>query len=184
MSTQVLTDPTLLPEVNEAVAEAARTGLSDTPKWLPAWLFYDAQGSRLFERITVLPEYYLTRTERAIFAGYADGIVEPAIETYKRVTGDTSPRKLRLLELGAGTATKTGILLDAAVRRQGQTEYLPVDVSEGAMEEACNSIANTLQGVKVVPQVANYVTDTLHIPVHDGPTMALYIGSSIGNFSL
>jgi dimethylhistidine N-methyltransferase len=91
--------------------------------------------------------------------------------------------KLRLLELGAGSAAKTGVLLDAAVRRQGMTEYLPIDVSETAMADACASIARALGDIVVRPQVANYVTDTLSIPQHDGPTLALYIGSSIGNFN-
>jgi dimethylhistidine N-methyltransferase len=168
--------------VKDAVAQAVQDGLSSVPKWLPAWLFYDAQGSRLFERITHLPEYYLTRTERAIFTGYADGIIAAALASYTQ-TREGRSGKLRLLELGAGSATKTGILLAAAVRVQGQTEYLPVDVSETAMDEACTSIARVLSGVVVRPQVANYVTDTLSIPPHDGPTLALYIGSSIGNFS-
>jgi L-histidine Nalpha-methyltransferase len=161
------------------VAAAVREGLTDTPKWLPAWLFYDADGSALFERITVLPEYYLTRTERAIFTGYANAIINAAIQLHPQ--GDAEP--LRMLELGAGTASKTGVLLDAAVRRQGATDYLPIDVSASAIDEACGSIARTLSGVRVVPQVANYVTDALAIPAHDGPTLALYIGSSIGNFS-
>lgn len=179
-SPELLTPPLANP-VQDAVATAVREGLSCTPKWLPAWLFYDAEGSRLFERITTLPEYYPTRTERAIFAGYADGIIDTAIRTWQQTHPGRSGR-LRILELGAGTATKTGILLDAAVRRQGQTEYLPVDVSESAMAEACASMERVQSGVIVSPQVANYVTDALEIPQHDGPTMALYIGSSIGNF--
>ena len=166
-----------------AVAAAVRLGLSASPKWLPAWLFYDAEGSRLFERITVLPEYYLTRTERAIFTGYADGMIDAAFGVYASATGDGAGKKLRLLELGAGSASKTGILLSAAVRSQGATQYLPVDVSETAMEFACSGIARALSGVQVLPQVANYVTDELTISPHDGPTIALYIGSSIGNFA-
>ncbi len=161
------------------VAAAVREGLTDTPKWLPAWLFYDAAGSALFERITVLPEYYLTRTERSIFTEYADCLIAAAVKLH----ADGDAAKLRMLELGAGTASKTGVLLDAAVRRQGATDYLPIDVSETAIDEACGSIARTLQGGRVVPQVANYVTDELSIPEHEGPTLALYIGSSIGNFS-
>jgi L-histidine N-alpha-methyltransferase len=166
-----------------AVADAAREGLTASPKWLPAWLFYDAEGSRLFERITVLPEYYLTRTERAIFTGYADGMIDAALAAYATATGNGEGKQLRLLELGAGSASKTGILLAAAVRRQGTTQYLPVDVSETAMEFACSAIERALTGVQVLPQVANYVTDELSIPPHDGPTLALYIGSSIGNFA-
>ncbi len=179
---------TVSSDVDSAVAAAVSTGLSAKRKWLPAWLFYDAQGSRLFERITQLPEYYLTRTERAIFTGYADGIIAAALAAYQRAMDDGNVQpdgsgKLRVLELGAGTATKTGILLSAAVRAQGGTDYLPIDVSAAAMDEACSGIGKTLSSVTVHPQVANYVTDTLSIPAHNGPTLALYIGSSIGNFS-
>jgi L-histidine N-alpha-methyltransferase len=183
MSTQTsaaVLDPVVVSksiEENPVVA-AVREGLTDTPKWLPAWRFYDAEGSELFERITVLPEYYLTRTERAIFTGYAHAVIDAAIGLHPQ---GNAP--LRMLELGAGTASKTGVLLDAVVRRQGATDYLPIDVSASAIDEACGSIARTLSGVRVVPQVANYVTDALEIPAHDGPTLALYIGSSIGNFS-
>lgn len=177
MSTQTLTPPHLSapPHVDNALADAVREGLGTEQKWLPAWLFYDNEGSRLFECITELPEYYLTRTERAIFAEHADEILTAACRL------GSGP--LRILELGAGSASKTGILLAAACRMQGAVEYLPIDVSEGAMAEACEGIERTLPGVTVCPQVANYVTDALTIPPHDGPTLALYIGSSIGNFS-
>ena len=174
--------------IDPAVAAAVRSGLGAQKKSLPAWLFYDAEGSRLFERITLLPEYYLTRTERAIFASEAENIIAAAFQTWHRATGDghVTPQgagKLRLLELGAGTATKTGILLAAAVRVQGETEYLPVDVSASAIAEACDSLAESVPQVNIQPQIANYVTDSLAVPPHDGPTLALYIGSSIGNFA-
>ena len=165
------------------VAAAVAEGLRASPKWLPAWLFYDAEGSRLFERITVLPEYYPTRTERLVFNSHADAIIDTAFAAYQQATGTLSGRSLRMLELGAGSASKTGILLAAAARRQGHTEYLPIDVSATAIEEACSSIQQTLKDVAIRPQIANYVTDALDIPPHDGPTLALYIGSSIGNFS-
>ncbi len=195
MAAQPTADLNFIPEVAAPsvplgpVAEAARQGLTASPKYLPAWLFYDANGSRLFERITELPEYYLTRTERAIFAGYADGIFAAASAAYQQATEGTvsssaeMPGKLRVVELGAGTATKTGILLAAAVRAQGETEYLPIDVSPEALQEACATLERTLNSVAVRPQVANYVTDTLNLRPHTGPTLALYIGSSIGNFS-
>lgn len=186
MTTQA--DTTLVPEsiqqqVQDPVAAAVQEGLLSTPKWLPAWLFYDAMGSSLFEQITVLPEYYLTRTERTIFTDHAADIVGAAVDNYVRATGETARKKLRLLELGAGSASKTGILLAAAVQRQGVTEYLPVDVSEAAMDEARESIGRVLSDVVIHPQIANYVTDVLLVPPHDGPTLALYIGSSVGNFA-
>lgn len=168
-------------EFTDPIAGAVQRGLRDTPKWLPAWLFYDAAGSRLFEQITELPEYYPTRTERAIFAANADAIIDVAVRTYKQV--HRTDGTLRLLELGAGTASKTGILLAAAIRRQGMTRYLPIDVSDAALDEARSSLSRLFGQVDIRPQIANYVTDVLDVPPHSGPTLALYIGSSIGNFA-
>ena len=159
----------------EAVAAEARAGLTSRPRTLSPWLFYDKAGSRLFEQITMLPEYYLTRTERSIFAAHADEII-------KQAGGDG--QTLTLIELGAGTATKTGILLTAAVRKQGSVVYQPVDVSETALAEASENIRANIPGVIVRVQVADYTREGL--PLNRLPntrTLALYIGSSIGNFS-
>src|SRR5271165_6380299 len=109
---------------NEATALAAREGLSAIPRWLPAKLFYDEIGSALFEEITELPEYYLTRTERAIFEDYAAEILEAA-----------GPG-LTLLELGAGTASKTRILIEELLQRQTRALFYPIDVSPAALSEA------------------------------------------------
>jgi L-histidine N-alpha-methyltransferase len=182
-------------DLNDAVAEAAYAGLTATAKWLTPWLFYDERGSELFERITELPEYYLTRTERALFVAHADEIIAAA----------SGGERLTLAELGAGTATKTGILLRAAVARQGSVLYQPVDVSPSALEEAAR-LERDLPGVTVRPSVANYITSqiVLERPMQSSPPvnpnasavavphgpkarperiLALYIGSSIGNFS-
>src|SRR3984957_16254782 len=97
------------------VAQEARAGLTATPKTLSPWLFYDEAGSDLFEQITELPEYYLTRTERGIFAAHAEEILREAASP----EGPHPSGKLTLIELGAGTATKTGLLLAEAVRQQG-----------------------------------------------------------------
>ena len=156
----------------DAVAHAALTGLSAHPKTLPPWLFYDEVGSPLFEQITELPEYYLTRTERAILAAHADEILEAL------------GAEATFVEFGAGTATKTGLLLEAATRRQANVLYQPIDVSASALDEACEHLAAGIAGLTVRPQVANYVTDPIHI-AHEPhrKVLALYIGSSIGNFS-
>ncbi|QNI38453.1 L-histidine N(alpha)-methyltransferase [Edaphobacter albus] len=164
----------------DAVAAEARSGLLSAPKTLSPWLFYDENGSRLFEQITELPEYYLTRTERGIFHAYADEMIALASEP----TGSDPAPILTLIELGAGTATKTGILLRAAVRRQKTVVYQPVDVSETALAEATENIRGQIPGVTVRCQVADYTTQPL--PLNRLPntrTLALYIGSSIGNFS-
>jgi dimethylhistidine N-methyltransferase len=146
-------------------------GLTATPKTLSPWLFYDEAGSRLFEAITQLPEYYLTRTERSIFAKYADEILECA--------GD---RALTMIELGSGTAAKTGLLLKAAARRQSAVDYVPIDVSESALAEAKTRLEAEVPGVRVAPRVGDYTEGIAEIPAAGQGRMVLYIGSSIGNF--
>ena len=154
------------------VSAAARTGLAANPKTLPPWLFYDEAGSHLFEQITALPEYYLTRTERALFERHANEIL----------LDFTDP--ITIAELGAGTATKTGILLEAATRFQSSVLYQPIDVSPTALDEARENLQAHCPGVLVQSQVANYITDTISIVrPPDHCILALYIGSSIGNFS-
>jgi L-histidine N-alpha-methyltransferase len=147
-------------------------GLTARPRTLSPWLFYDEEGSRLFEQITELPEYYLTRTERALFTAHADEIVSRA----------AGGRELTVVELGAGTATKTGLLLSAAVRRQGSVDYYPIDVSATALDEAQNHLEDELPGVTVHPRVGDYTDGLGQIDAHGTGKLVLYIGSSIGNF--
>ncbi|MDQ2835366.1 MAG: L-histidine N(alpha)-methyltransferase [Acidobacteriota bacterium] len=172
--------PEDLGTVHDAVAAEARAGLTATPKTLSPWLFYDEAGSSLFEQITELPEYYVTRTERGIFLAYADEILREAA----RLDGGVTAGTLTLIELGAGTATKTGVLLEAAVRQQGSVVYQPVDVSESALAEASENILSSIPGVTVRCQVADYTREALPLNrLPDTRTLALYIGSSIGNFT-
>jgi dimethylhistidine N-methyltransferase len=168
--------PEIAESTSHAVASEARAGLTAHPRTLSPWLFYDEAGSSLFEQITELPEYYLTRTERGIFAAHADEILHEAANGDKQT--------LTLIELGAGTAAKTGILLAAAVRLQGSVVYQPVDVSESALILASENIQANFPGVTVRCQVADYTRDPLPLDRLPGlRTLALYIGSSIGNFS-
>jgi dimethylhistidine N-methyltransferase len=138
-------------------------------------MFYDARGSRIFELITQLPEYYQTRTERNILTSCSDAIIAAACP-------DKS-EPVRLVELGAGTASKSAILLDVAVRLQSEVLYAPVDVSSDALDVACETIAASLPEVCISPIVANYVTNPLQLESFNGTTLGLYIGSSIGNFT-
>jgi len=172
---QTLEEKQLCPlDTREALIYEVRRGLLKRPRSLVPWMFYDAQGSRLFERITTLPEYYPTRTERDIFENHAEAIVAAACSR--------NSRPVRLLELGAGTATKTAILLNAMTRVRTEVTYVPVDVSSSALEEACDSIACLLPDVQIQPMVANYVADPPRLEWFEGNTLAMYIGSSIGNF--
>ncbi len=154
-----------------------REGLNSRPKRLPAWLFYDEEGSRLFDAITELPEYYLTRTERGILAAHAAEMTAQA----------AAGARLHIVELGAGSADKTRVLLKAATELQGAVLYEPVDVSASALEAARERIEREIDGVTVTPRVMDY-THGDGSRLHLGPVdcrerrLVVYIGSSIGNF--
>src|SRR5215472_8706551 len=160
-------------QVSDKLASAVYQGLMSSPRWLPSWLFYDSAGSRLFDEITRTAEYYVTRTERAILAAYGSEMVA-------RAAGE---RVLRLVELGAGSADKTRVLLTAAVARQDTVFYEPVDVSSSALVEAQIRIEEEIPGVLVCPRVEDYTQDLeLEPTLPTERRLLLYIGSSIGNF--
>ena len=155
------------------MAAIVSEGLQQTPKVLPAWLFYDQAGSLLFEQITTLPEYYLTRTERALFQAHAGEMMDAAADG----------EKLRIVELGAGSADKTRTLLAAAVALQGTVEYTPVDVSASALEAAKERLEAELPEVSVRAQVADYTQGLELERCGEGERrLVLSIGSSLGNF--
>ncbi|HSY71814.1 MAG TPA: L-histidine N(alpha)-methyltransferase [Silvibacterium sp.] len=168
----VSTYPNLPQAAHTPLGSEVYGGLTARPKTLSPWLFYDAQGSQLFEQITELPEYYPTRTEREILRAHADRIVAAA----------SGCQRLTMIELGAGTATKTGLLLEAAVRRQSEVTYHAIDVSGTALDEAKQRIEAELEGVAVVPRVCDYTEGLGQIDAGGERRMVLYIGSSIGNF--
>lgn len=159
--------------IADPVARAAQEGLSAYPRRLPPWLFYDEAGSRLFEQITQLPEYYLTRTERAILTAHSAQIIALA----------AAGHPLRIAEIGAGSADKTRLLLAAAVQLQGAVIYEPVDVSASALAVAQQRIEREMAGVTVVSHTEDYTARLALDPVSPGERrLVLYIGSSIGNF--
>jgi dimethylhistidine N-methyltransferase len=169
--------PAVAQQLDERVSAAVREGLTARPKRLPAWLFYDEAGSRLFDAITELPEYYLTRAERGILAAHAAEMIAQA----------AGEAHLRILELGAGSADKTRLLLKAATELQGAVLYEPVDVSSSALEGARERIEREIDSVTVTPRVMDY-THGDGSRLHLGPVdcrerrLVVYIGSSIGNF--
>src|ERR1051326_6935239 len=149
-------------DTREALIDEVWRGLGKRPRSLVPWMLYDSEGSRLFECITTLPEYYPTRTERDILANYSEAIIS--------ASGSQCSRPLRLLELGAGTAAKTGILLEAASRLRNDVMYLPVDVSSDALDAACVSIGCLLPDIELRPMVANYVTHPPKLERFNGTT--------------
>jgi L-histidine Nalpha-methyltransferase len=149
----------------------ARAGLTATPKSLPPKWFYDAEGSALFEKITELPEYYPTRTERAILRAVSGEIA-------------SSSGARTLVELGSGSSEKTRLLLDA-LRDQGTLRsYVPVDVSESALVLAGDALAAEYPGLEVHAVVADF-EEHLGLPAADaagsGPRLVAFLGSTIGN---
>lgn len=150
------------------IAADVLKGLSCTPRALPPKLFYDAKGSALFEQITCLPEYYPTRTEAAILTANAD-------EICSRLGCSVS-----VSELGAGTATKTRILLRSLLCRQDCVHYFPLDVSHAALRLAKDELNAEFTSVNVYPHVGDF--DNLSfLAGTKSPRLVLYIGSSIGN---
>ena len=155
---------------NDAIAFEVYEGLTATPKHLPSKLFYDEIGSQIFEQITELPEYYLTRTERNIFEQYAADILRQAGPS------------LTLVELGAGTATKTCILIEELLQHQSRSLFYPIDVSPSALEQAVRQLGKEFPALRVNPIVADYTGGVPALSRITGRKLVLYIGSSIGNF--
>lgn len=150
-------------------ARAAALGLSDHPRWLPCRYLYDAEGSRLFERITETPEYYLTRTEVALLDESSDAIAA--------LTGDAT-----LVELGAGSARKTERILAAYTGRYGAARYVPVDVSGEALAATTGALAGRYPTVAVRGVHGTYETVFPLLPSLS-PLVLLFLGSTIGNLN-
>jgi len=156
----------------DAVAAFARDvaiGLTDTPRWLSCQYLYDARGSELFEQITRLPEYYPTRTEAGILKSASAGIAE--------LTGDVT-----VIELGSGNSEKTGHLLSAYTGAHGTARYVPVDVSEAAIQQARDRLAEEHSEVQVSPLIGTYEESFPLFGAHS-PSMVVFLGSTIGNFN-
>ena len=150
------------------MAEVVREGLSCPFKELPPKYFYDERGSELFERITELPEYYPTRSEREILTREAAAIVAAAC-----------PRTL--IELGSGAATKSRVLLDAMSAAGTLETYVPVDISEGITRRVAAELVEEYPRLAVEGIVCDYETHLERIPRPEGALIA-FLGGTIGNF--
>ena len=154
-------------EWDAALAREILAGLTATPKTLPAKLFYDAEGCRLFGAITELPEYYLTRTETALLRGLAPQLAEPAV-----------PGSV-LVEYGASDESKALFLLGTG----RFSAYVPVDIAAGALDAIRARLARSHPALPVIPVVADF-TRPVQLPalVPRGPRFGFFPGSTIGNF--
>ena len=150
------------------MADEIRMGLSSKQKSLPSKYFYDAHGSKLFEKICCLPEYYLTRTEMSILQSQGGEL------TRDLQGGD-------LVELGSGANWKIRTLLDAMDRSQrAGIRYVSVDVSETALVHAAKDLLKIYPELLVAGIVADFTSDLHRLP-HDRPKLVLFLGSTIGN---
>ncbi len=152
----------------EQLAADVRRGLTGAQKWLPPKYFYDDEGSRLFEAICELPEYYLTRTEDALLATIAGEVIAIVRPTH-------------LVELGSGASRKTRRLLDALVASQPEPWYVPVDVNETMLRESAEALRADYPRLGVHALVADFEQGVPALPAA-ARRMVAYLGSSIGNF--
>jgi L-histidine Nalpha-methyltransferase len=150
-----------------------RQALQQTPKTIPAQYFYDELGSQLFEQICDLPEYYLTRTETAIFQACADELAQ--------ITGPCE-----IIELGSGSATKTRLLLDAYQRQHPHSplQYGPIDVSPTILELSAQQLLQDYPQLQIEGRVSTYELALAHLTPTTAPSRLIcFIGSSLGNFA-
>jgi L-histidine N-alpha-methyltransferase len=150
------------------MAADVRAGLTKPFKELSPRYFYDERGSELFEEITELPEYYPSRSERAILTEHGAGICAAA--------GDPAT----LIELGSGSAAKTRVLLDAMAEAGCLGAYAPVDISEEITRTTAEAVAGEY-GITVHGLVCDYERDLERIPL-EGPRVIAFLGGTIGNF--
>ncbi len=159
-----------------AFAQAVLEGLSSEPKRLPSWLIYDDLGSEIFTEITQLPGYHPAQCEIEIFHNHKQAVTETFSE-----------RPFRVIELGAGDGGKTQILLEHLIHSQLEFEYVPIDISEGAIKNLVASLESRYsQSAMSVRGVAADYFDGLRAIKEESHVrnIVLFLGSTIGNMEL
>ncbi len=155
---------------NSARLEAdVREGLRQNPPTLPARWFYDERGSKLFDEITRLPEYYPTRRETEILLNHARHVV-------------TLTEATTLVELGSGTSAKTRLLLDA-FSHHGPLTFVPIDISVEVLTAAAQRIADGYPTVTVAALVADLDDPLGRLPGAAGGRLVAFLGGTIGNYN-
>ena len=152
----------------EAFAQSIARGLGDSPRWLSCRYLYDAEGSSLFEDITLQPEYYLTRTEDALLAQHASRLRARA-------------GAATVVELGSGSSTKTRHVLRAWTSGGQRARYVPVDISRDMLEASCRALEAEFPSLEVRALAGTYEQAFARLREFS-PLMLLFLGSSLGNF--
>ena len=150
-----------------ALREDVRRGLTSRPRFLPPKYFYDRKGTRLFEAITRLPEYYLARAEMAILRERTDEIVAVA-------------RPTDFIELGPGASEKTRLILDAMARAGTLENFLPLDISSDALERIVLDLSRGYKTLRIQGLAGDFARTLDRIP-QGGRRLIAFLGSTIGN---
>ena len=153
-----------------SLADDVLDGLTRPFKEIPPKHFYDARGAELFDRICELPEYYPTRTERAILETVSDHVAAATAAT-------------ELVELGSGTAAKTRLLLDAMETAGLLDRYVPIDVTESMVRTTAAALVREYPGLRVHGVVGDFERHLSHLPAAAGPRLFVFLGGTIGNFT-
>lgn len=154
-----------------SLAVEVGNGLSARPKTLPSRFFYDVRGSELFEQITELPEYYLTRREQALLERHAAEILGYV------------GRDLAIVEFGSGSSAKTRLLIETALAEQSTLDYAPIDISGEFLLQTANKLLDRYSNLRVTALAAEYRDAVEKIPQPAGPRLFLFLGSNLGNFT-
>lgn len=159
---------TLGRDSREQLIEDVRSGLTQTPKVLqPRW-FYDDRGCELFDEITLLPEYYQTRTEMDILRRHARGIMELV-------------RPASIVELGAGSCTKSRVLIRAAKGMGSLWTFVPFDISEATLRRSATELSEEFDDLTLYCVTGEFDHHLAQIP-RFGRQLIVFLGSTIGNF--
>jgi len=150
-------------------------GLSANPKYLLSKYFYDDMGSAIFQDIMHMPEYYLTNCEHEIFSKQKNELLKAF---------SNNDYKFNLVELGSGDGLKTKILLNHFYNKKTNFQYLPVDISQKAIDNLTQNLTTEIPGLVVKPKTGDYFHE-LHKLNSDNliPKVIFFLGSNIGNFS-
>jgi dimethylhistidine N-methyltransferase len=155
-------------------ADDVLRGLSSEPKFLSSKYFYDDEGSRLFQEIMKLPEYYLTESEFEIFSTQTNEIYEAF---------GASGAKFDLIELGAGDGAKTAVLVDYFLKQNARFTYVPIDISEEALHFLTEKFLARFPNLSIQTERGDYFrTLETFKSKSDRRKIILFLGSNIGNF--
>ena len=166
-------DSNIEQKTHQEFANDVLIGLSQTLKWLPSKYIYDAEGSRLFQEITALPEYYLTRAELSLLEKNRD-----------QICSQVKDNEFNLIELGCGDGVKTSVLLEEFKQKGNKFHFFPIDISEDAISGLLESLKERFPDLDIRGLVSEYFEGLYWLASQNQRrNLVLFLGSNIGNFT-